>query len=386
MRKICVFTGSRAEYGLLRALLFKLCHSPEVELQLLVAGTHCAESKGHTLDEIIADGFSINAAVEMVLDSSTPFATCAGMGIGTSLLAKEVQRLKPDICVVLGDRYEAFCIAAVCTVMCIPICHIHGGESTRGAFDEAFRHSITKMSHLHFTSCEMHRKRVIQLGEQPDRVWNLGALGVENVLSISLLDEGDIRNFLQLPPDAPYVVCTFHPVTLELNSEAEQLRNLLSALAKFERHKVVFTGANADPGGSVIDGILREHAQKHPDRFRLFQSLGLTRYMSAVSYADCVVGNSSSGIIEVPSMGVPVVDIGIRQAGRLSSSSVLHCQPDADSIEKSLRQALSAEHRKLAKNAPNPYHGENTSGAMASILAEYPLDGILVKKFYDYAE
>ena len=386
MRKICVFTGSRADYGLLRPLLFRLRNAPGVELQLIVSGTHCTESKGHTIDEIVADGFFIDAVVEMVLDSSTPFATCAGMGIGTSLLAQEVQRLKPDICVVLGDRYEAFCMAAVCTVMCVPICHIHGGESTQGAIDEAFRHAITKMSHLHFTSCEMHRKRVVQLGEQPGRVWNLGALGVENALSISLLDEMAIRSFLQVPQEVPYVVCTFHPVTLEQNSEAEQLHNLLSALEKFERHVVVFTGANADPGGSAIDSILREQSQRYPDRFKLFQSLGLTRYLSAVRYADCVVGNSSSGIIEVPSMGTPVVDIGIRQAGRLSSSAVLHCQPVADAIEESLHQALSPEHRRLAKNAPNPYHGDNTSAAMANILAEYPLDGILVKKFYDYAD
>lgn len=389
MRRIAVFTGTRAEYGLIRSVILHLQNSPEVDVHLIVSGSHLATSRGMTMQEIEADGVCISKKIDMEIDKnflhyhSDASAILASMGKGLEKFGMCFDTLKPDVLLVLGDRYECVCAVLAATVHCIPVAHISGGDTILGVMDEAFRHSITKMSHLHFASCEAYRKRVIQLGEQPERVWNVGALGVENALTLALMEESAVRAYLQLPPNVPYFLCTFHPVTLEQGQELVHWREVQSALDAFTDHAVVVTGANADPGGGAINQSLAAWAASQPERVRFFDSLGVVRYLSAAKYAACVVGNSSSGVMEIPSLGTPVVDIGIRQKGRIRSQAVLHCETTHAAIVVALGQALTPAHRERAHVTLNPYQGENTARRIAHILCEYPLQGILMKPFYD---
>ena len=379
-RCIAVFSGTRAEYGLLRPLLLKL-KKKDCTLKIIASGTHLSEAHGHTLEEIRNDGFS-PICVDMQLGGDT--SLCRSMGLVLEGAGKVFEACPPDLLVVLGDRYETFCAVAAATIKGIPIAHIHGGETTIGAIDEAFRHSITKMSHLHFTSCEPYRQRVMQLGENPERVWNVGALGVENALTLHLPDEEALRRSVGLSP-GPYILCTFHPVTLEPGQETAQLQSLLNALDALPSYSIIFTGANADVGGNAINALLRAWASAQEGRVKLVSSLGVVRYLAAAKYAACVVGNSSSGILEVPSLGTPVLDIGNRQLGRIRSQAALSCEASEEAISAGLRMALSQEYRKKAQTALNPYQGENTSSRIVDILLHYPLQGILKKIFYDYA-
>lgn len=383
MRKICVFTASRAEYGLLKRLLFLLKNQDDIKLQLLVSGGHLAISQGNTISEIIQDGFSPDATAEILLDSDSSTSVCLSMGIAMQQFGLHLNSLRPDMVVLLGDRYETFIAAAAAAVLCIPVAHLHGGEITQGAIDDIFRHAITKMSHWHFCSCEPYRQRVIQLGEEPERVWNVGAPGVENALKQPLMPQEDLYACLNLPPNTPYFLCTFHPVTLEHGQESIQFQALCQALDHFPEHRIIFTGANADHGGGQINRLLHSYVKQYPDRVQVYQSLGCLRYLSAAKYAAAVVGNSSSGVIEIPSLGTPVVNIGDRQKGRIASSAVLHCPPVADAIVSCLEQALTAVHREKAKSASNPYERPNTSQRIAEILTTYPLTTVLKKKFYD---
>lgn len=382
MRKIAVFTGTRAEYGLLRGVL-KALESSACICQLYASGTHLSESH-NTLREILNDGFN-PICVDMDVKDNDFHATCTSMGVLLNKLSKLLQLDRPDLLVVLGDRFEAFAAATVATLAAVPIAHLHGGEQTVGLVDEAFRHSITKMSHLHFTSCEPYRQRVIQLGENPERVWNVGALGVENALTLHLPDEEALRRSVGLSP-GPYILCTFHPVTLEPGQETAQLQSLLNALDALPSYSIIFTGANADVGGNAINALLRAWASAQEGRVKLVSSLGVVRYLAAAKYAACVAGNSSSGILEVPSLGTPVLDIGNRQLGRIRSQAVLSCEASEEAISAGLRMALSQKYRKKAQTALNPYQGENTSSRIVDILLHYPLQGILKKIFYDYAE
>lgn len=381
MRRIAVFTGSRADYGLLCPVLKRLQEAPDVDLQLLVSGGHLAASQGMTVRDIEADGFPIAARVDLDIDAQPPRASHATMALALKGIGVQLERLRPHVLVILGDRYEALSAAIAATMLGIPLAHISGGDCTLGAIDDVFRHSITKMSHLHFSSCEEYRHRVIQLGEAPERVWNVGGLGVENVLQLALITEEQVRAELGCAADRPYLLCTFHPVTLDGGQETVQLTELLTALEQFSGYDIVFTGANADPGGNIINTLLAEWAER--PHVLVFPSLGVLRYLSAAKYAACVVGNSSSGVAEIPSLGVPVLDIGSRQEGRIRSCAVVHCATQREEIVAALTRALTPERRELAHVTPNPYAGTGTSQRISHILRTHSLCGLLKKIFYD---
>lgn len=383
MKTICFFTGTRAEYGLLRPLMRAVAAAPDARLRTLVTGAHLAESLGNTWREIEADGLPIDERVEILLDSGTDSSVCTAMGLGIMRYGEALKRLAPDLLVVLGDRFEALAAAAAATVCKVPIAHIHGGELTLGAMDDAFRHAITKLSHLHFTSTETYRRRVIQLGEEPSRVMNVGALGVENIRTLPLLARAEVEQRLDLAAGQPYLLVTFHPATLEAQPPREQLEALLKALDAFPDHACVFTGANADPGGGELNRLLAVSKQAQPGRFRFSMSLGATVYLSAARAAAAVVGNSSSGIIEVPSLGVPTVDIGDRQRGRIRSDSVVHCAPQAAAIEAALATAISPDFRARAAAAHNPYDRPGTAQSIADALLACDPKALLSKTFYD---
>ncbi len=386
-RSIVFFTGTRAEYGLLRSLILQLQKTPDVDLSILVSGTHLSTTHGNTIMEIEQDNLPIAATVDISLDENkhlpAPVSICKSMGFAIDKLSETLYNLQPDLLVILGDRYEALCCASAATILTIPIAHLHGGEQTLGAIDEAFRHSITKMSHIHFASCEGHKQRIIQMGEQPERVWNTGALGVENALNMELLSEAKIREHLGINSSQPYFLCTFHPVTLEPGQEEHQWQELQKALDAFPDYAVVITGANADPGGNAVNSLLAKWAQDNPTRIHFFSSLGVLRYLSAAKYAACVVGNSSSGIVEIPSLKTPVVNIGNRQKGRICSNAVIHCQTKASAIELAMQQAISDEHRIIAQTTISPYAGVDVAKNMAQILTNIDLTNIQQKKFYD---
>ncbi len=381
MRRIAIFTATRAEYGLLRPVLFKLRESISCDIELIVSGTHLSDIHGYTLSEIENDGFTASATIPLDLSEDSPKHLSAALGIVCSGVGQALTSLTPDILVLLGDRYECLGAAAAATLANTPIAHIHGGDITEGAIDDCLRHAITKMSHLHFPSCEEYRQRIIQMGEQPNTVWNVGALGVENARKLALMDETHLRKSLKLQQNEPFFLCTFHPVTLESGNEKNQMAALFKALVRFESHRIIFTGANADPGGTSINSMLREFAS-HNEQMDLYPSLGVHLYLSAAKYASCVVGNSSSGIVEIPSLGTPVVNIGNRQKGRVASKAVINCAAHDDEIYKALLKAQSHEHRKIAVSADNPYEGVDTSKSISEIILTHTNHNMLNKKFF----
>lgn len=382
---ICVFTGTRAEYGLLRPLLRRINVSRLTKLNLLVSGSHLSSGSGYTVNEIIADGFIDYERAEILVDGGTNTSVYTAMGLGLIRYGDYLSRLKPDVAVILGDRYESLAFASAATICRVPIAHIHGGEKTMGAMDDVMRHAITKMSHLHFTATQAYRKRVIQLGENPKNVFNVGALGVENVHSVAKkLSRKQVELKLGLASKQAFFLITYHPVTLEHQDPQEQIRHFLNTLMEFKDHVLVFTGANADQGGTLINRFIKEMAKAFPDRIRYFDSLGVQYFLSSARFADCVIGNSSSGVIEIPSLGVPVVNIGTRQDGRVSSTSVIHCHEEQDAIRKAVKKALSESFINLAKSAKNPYEGSNTSASIFKTLVALGKEPISLKKnFYD---
>jgi len=331
-RRIAVFTGTRAEYGLLRPLLSALRGFDGIELSIIASGSHLSPEFGDTYREIEGDGFRIDEKVDMLLSADTPSAICSSMGLCVIGCGSAFARLKPELLVLLGDRYECLCAALAASVSSIPIAHIHGGESTEGALDDSFRHAITKLAFLHFASTEAYRRRIIQLGEDPARVFAAGALGLDNVRSLPLLPRDAILRELGLPDSSPLFVVTFHPATAEPGTAASQFGELSAALAAFPDAIVVFTKANADEGGRAINALVEREIRERPGRRFLFASLGSLRYLSLLGAADAVIGNSSSGIIEAPSLGLPTVDIGDRQKGRIRAPSVIHAAPEAPAI------------------------------------------------------
>ncbi len=383
MRKICVITGSRAEYGLLSGLMKAIQNDSELQLQVIATNMHLSPEFGLTYQEIEADGFHIDKKVHMLLSSDTANATAKSVGLGTIGFADAYEDLKPDLIVVLGDRYEI--ISAVTTALFykIPVAHLHGGEITEGAYDDCIRHAITKMSHLHFTSTEEYRKRVIQLGEQPDRVFNVGAIGIENIKKIPLMSKEELEESLSFEMGDKCLLVTYHPVTLENASAEWQSRNLLEALDDYPNYKVIFTMPNSDTNGRIIMQTINEWVSKHSHRSIAFKSLGLKRYLSALKYVTAVIGNSSSGIIEVPSFGIPTLNIGDRQKGRIASVSVYHCAPTKEAIVQGLAFILSDEFKKKAKDTSNPYEGANTTKQILNVIKNYPLDSIIQKSFYN---
>jgi len=384
-RKICVFTGTRAEYGLLRPLLDVVRDDGDLVLQIIASGMHLSEEFGLTYREIEADGFAIDAKVEMLLGSDTPCAISKSTGLGIIGLCEAYERLAPDIVVLLGDRFEVLAAATAAMFMRIPIAHIHGGESTHGSIDEAIRHAVTKMSHLHFTSTGTYRKRVIQLGETPERVFNTGAIGLDNLKRLRLLSRRQLEDSLDIRFARRNLLVTYHPVTLEKDSPAESFGSLLEALGELENTFVIFTKANADTGGRIINRMIDEYATATPHSTAVFASLGQLRYLSAMKHVDAVVGNSSSGIIEAPSLGTATINIGDRQAGRIRADSVIDCAATREDIARAFSRLWSNEFRAITAAVANPYDQGGAAEKIAEILKTFDLGGIIRKQFHDVA-
>lgn len=381
MKKICVVTGTRAEYGLLSNLMRRIDDCPETRLQVIVTNMHLSPEFGLTYKEIEADGFHIDKKVEMLLSADTPTATTKSMGLGIIGFADAYEDLRPDMVVILGDRYEMLGAASAALLAGIPIAHISGGDVTEGAYDDAIRHSITKMSHLHFTSTECYRRRVIQLGEEPSRVFNVGSTGIDNMKQMSLMSKTDLEADLELEFGDNTVLVTFHPVTLEHQSAASQFQNLLNALDAVDC-KIIFTKPNSDTDGRVIIDMMERYVAANPLKAKCFTSLGYIRYLSALQYIQAVVGNSSSGLLEVPSFGIPTVNIGDRQKGRLKADSVIDCSPEEHDIFDAVKKALSQEYKIKARGTVNPYEKENTNELIFETILNWNPDS-LKKHFYD---
>jgi GDP/UDP-N,N'-diacetylbacillosamine 2-epimerase (hydrolysing) len=383
-KKICVLTATRAEYGLLRPIIRQLGKEPEFDVRVVVTGAHLSPEFGLTYQEIAQDGIRIDDKIEILLSADTPSSISKAMGLAMIGFADYFARVSPDMLLVLGDRYETLAVCCTALNQRIPISHLYGGETTEGAVDESIRHAITKMSYLHFTSTGEYRNRVIQLGEHPDRVFNVGAIGIENIRKEKLLDRSELETFFGFKPGQPYAVVTFHPVTLEDNHAAEQIQALLNVCTRFKDMMFVFTKANADAQSRIINQKLEEAAQ-HNHHMVCFSSLGTIRFLSAVKYSAMVIGNSSSGLVEAPSFGVPTVNIGDRQKGRLQADSVINCSPNEAEIEKAINLALTKEFIERAQKTVNPYGDGHTSGKIVGRLREFLLEGKidLKKKFYD---
>ena len=382
MRKICFVTGTRAEYGLLSRLMRMVKEDPSLELQIIATNMHLSPEFGLTYREIENDGLFINKKVEMLLSADSPEATAKSLGVELIGLADAYQDLQPDLLVILGDRYEMLGAATTALFSQIPIAHISGGDVTEGAYDDAIRHSITKMSHLHFASTETYRKRIIQLGEDPEKVFNTGSIAIDNMKNLQLLDREAFEASIGFSLGERNLLVTFHPATLETESSAGQFASLLEAIDE-SGCKLIFTKPNSDSGGRAIISMMDEYVSKNKDKAVSFASLGYLRYLSALQYVDAVVGNSSSGIVEVPSFHIPTVNIGDRQKGRLRASSVIDCKPNAGSISKALNTALSTEFKQQALYTSNPYELPDTAKNIFEIIRSYPLAGITRKHFYD---
>lgn len=382
-KKICFVTGSRAEYGLLYPLMIRLKSERLFKLQIIATGMHLSLDFGSTYKDIEKDGFRIDEKVRMPLSSDRETDIIKSMGIGLCGLADAFNKLKPDLVILLGDRFEIFSAAIASFIAKIPIAHIHGGELTEGSMDDAIRHSITKMSMLHFVCTEDYKRRVIQLGEPPERVFNVGALGIDNIKSLDLIDRKNLERELKFEFRKGTVLVTFHPPALERGVIAFQFKELLKALDGLNL-RVIFTRPNADPGGRVIFRLIDDYTKRNPEKSVSFISLGRVKYLSAVKYVDAVIGNSSSAIIEAPSLGKPAVNIGDRQKGRIKAASVIDCNPTAQEITRALKKALSLEFLEYCRRIKNPYGNGNAADSICRILKRHinSIKGIN-KKFYD---
>lgn len=385
MKKICVFTGSRAEYGLLWPLMQRIKQDRCLELQLVVSGMHLAPDFGQTYRQIEHDGFCIDAKVEISLTSDTPIGISRATGSGIAGIAKAYSSLKPDLVVILGDRFETFAAAQAAMFQRIPIAHICGGEATYGLIDEAIRHCITKMSHLHFCATSEYRKRVIQLGEVPQRVFCTGSPGIDNIKALKLLSRNKLQKQLGIRFKKYTFLITFHPVTLENNTSKEQFGNLLKSMDKLNETTLLFTKANADTYGRVINRMIDGYVARKSDKAKAFTSMGQLLYLSAMKYSDAVVGNSSSGIIEAPSFKIGTINIGNRQAGRIRAESVIDCQPQEESIDKAFKKLYSPEFKKVLRGVINPYGSGDVARKIVKVLKGTDLNGIIIKKFHDIA-
>lgn len=384
MKKICIVTTTRAEYGVLRKLIGKINNDKNLKLCLVVTGMHLSPEFGMTVHEIEYDGYPISEKIDILMSSDSESSISKTMGIAFISFSDMFERQKPDMLVVVGDRYELISICGCAMNSCIPIAHISGGETTEGAVDECVRHCITKMSYLHFPGCDTYRKRIIQLGEAPDRVFNFGDIGVELTKTIELLGKSELESSIQFLLNKPYAIVTFHPTTLEPGVAAEQIDELLEAIERFPNMQFIFTKANADTDGRIINEKIDSFVIEHKNCIA-FKSLGVYKYLSAVKYCSVVIGNSSSGIIEVPSFGVPTVNIGDRQKGRLQASSIINCNPVSDEIIRAIGLSQTEEFQCIAINTTNPYSSGNTSECIVETIKEFLNSNkiSLKKKFYD---
>ncbi|WP_333575883.1 UDP-N-acetylglucosamine 2-epimerase [Sphingobacterium sp.] len=383
MKKICIVTATRAEYGLLRPLMNKLRDSDEFCLQILVTGSHLSPEFGLTYKFIEEDGFHIDEKVEMLLSSDTPEGIVKSMGVGMLGYAAAFSRLSPDAVIILGDRYEMLSVASTAAIFKIPIIHLHGGEITEGAYDDAIRHAITKLSALHFTSTEDYRKRVIQLGEQPGKVFNVGAIGLDNIHSLQLLTKTELESTLGIKFQKFNYQVTFHPETLSNISSKDQFRILLNAIDKQEDSYFIFTKANADTDGRVINQMIEEFAYKNPHKASAYDSLGTLKFLSVLKVCDAIVGNSSSGIIEAPSLGIITINIGDRQRGRTQAGTVFNCDVNEAEILKSFERVRSNEANKIKINSINPYGNGGTADKIMKILSTINFEELRTKEFYN---
>lgn len=382
-RKICIITGTRAEYGLLRWVMQGIKDDPDLRLQVIATGMHLSPEFGLTYREIEQDGFQIDRKVEMLTSSDTPVGIAKSMGLGLIGFADALNELQPDLIVVLGDRFEIFAAVAAALVARIPVAHLHGGEATEGLIDEAIRHSITKMSHLHFVAAEEYRQRVIQLGEQPDRVFLVGGLGIDNIKRLTLLDRANLEASLGFKFGQKNLLITFHPVTLETATATDQMAELLAALAELNDTQLLFTLPNADTDGRTLIRMVEQFAAQHPNA-HAYTSLGQLRYLSCIAQVDGVVGNSSSGLAEVPSFKKGTINVGDRQRGRLQAASVINCEPARQSIAAALERLYDLDFQASLNQVVNPYGESGASEKIIAAIKTMVLDDVIKKRFYDY--
>lgn len=381
-RKICVVTGTRAEYGLLRWVMDGIRETPGLELMIIATGMHLSPEFGLTYREIENDGFRIDRKVEMLLSSDTPAGLAKSMGLGLIGFGDALEQLKPDLTLVLGDRFEIFSAVAAALVARIPVAHLHGGEATEGLIDESIRHSITKMSHLHFVAAEEYRQRVIQLGENPERVFLVGGLGIDNINKLPLLDRAALEASIGFKFRPRNLLVTYHPVTLDTGTSRQQMEELLAALEGLNDTNIIFTMPNADTDGRILFKMIENFVAHHPNS-RAYTSLGQTRYLSCIRQVDGVVGNSSSGLTEAPSFGKGTINIGDRQQGRLRAESVIDCKADRASISDALKRLFSPKFQSALKNTRNPYGKGGASKKVVEKLKNINLENIIKKSFFD---
>ena len=382
-RKICVVTGTRAEYGLLYWLMKEINVDNALVLQVVVTGMHLSEEFGNTYQQIEKDGFTIDKKVDISLTSDTELAISKSMGLGVIGFADVFNKLQPDLIVVLGDRFEIFSAVSAALIAKIPVAHLHGGEVTEGVIDESLRHSITKMSHLHFAATDEYRNRIIQLGEQPDKVFNVGGLGIDNINKLKLLSKADFENAINFELGEKNILITFHPVTLEKSTSGLQFQALLDSISELRNTKIIFTKANSDTDGRVINSMIDDYVARH-DNTIAFTSMGQLNYLSALQFMDAVVGNSSSGLMEAPSFKIGTIDIGDRQKGRIKANSIIACSPNKESIDSALVKLYSREFQDIANNVDNPYGDGGASKEIVRIIKDTSLDNIVKKSFYDF--
>jgi len=381
-KKVAIFTGTRAEYGLLSQIIGKVAKDSELILQLWVGGMHLLEKFGYTKQQIVEDGFEIAAELDFLLPEDNPVAVTTSMGKAVIQAGEAFAKLKPDVMILLGDRFETFAIAQAALIANVPVAHIHGGEITEAAMDDAIRHAITKLSHVHFTANETYRQRVIQLGEQPDRVFNVGAPGIDNIMHLPLLSQKQLSEELGLNDNKPYFLITYHPETLSGDSGIDSLNALIEALDDYRSHDLFITYPNADTYGQALIDRLEKLRAEQPERVHLFQSVGQLKYLSAMKYCQAVIGNSSSGIIEAPSFHVPTVNIGDRQKGRMASQTVIHCREDKPAITAALEKATSDRFLNDIQCFDNPY-GDGHSCQKIIDLLKVNIPKSVIKTFYN---
>ena len=382
-RKICIVTSTRADWGLLSSVARELRAYETVELQIIATNMHLDARYGMTVDEIIEDGFKVDERVEMNAGNDSAVETAAATGKCLIGVARALGRLNPDILVILGDRYEMLAVATAATIMRVPIAHIAGGEISEGAFDDNIRHALTKLSALHFTATDAYRNRVISMGENPKYVLNTGALGVYNIIHEPVIPKPELEKFIGIDINSSTLLVTFHPATMDPEPVKERCEALLQALDGFISSHIIFTYPNNDPDGEVIIKMINEYAARYPGRVAVVPSLGRRRYLSALHFVSAVVGNSSSGIVEVPTMRIPTVDIGIRQQGRIAASSVIHCEGEHDQIHQAISFALSPAGKRLALETDNPYAKRDTVTRIVDTLVLIRLDELYSKRFID---
>lgn len=384
MKTVCVVTATRAEYGLLKNIIKLIEKDEELKLVLVVTGTHLSKDFGYTVTEIRGDKLPISAEIDILVEEDGGISASKTMGKAFYKFSDFFKNCKPDMLVVLGDRYELLSICACAMNEQIPISHISGGEITEGVIDDTIRHCVTKMSYLHFVSCEAYRKRVIQLGEEPSRVFNFGDVGVENICNMKLMSKSELEQEIGFCLNNPYGVVTFHPVTLEKASALKQLEELLNALKSTEDMNFIITKSNADTEGKEINGRIDEFVEENKN-CKAYYSLGLLRYLSAVQYSEFVIGNSSSGIVEVPAFGIPTINIGDRQKGRLQANSILNCEPEKEAIIRQIKMARREEFKNNINIDQNPYKGKDTSKLIVETIKRFLyIEKIELKKqFYD---